>query len=122
MAEQDLHVGSHLDIPGNMVAGSIAQRPTLLQTFSARGHRHMATNAKPPLRYDAIAMTLHWSIAVLIVINVSLALFFNHFNFGDRDTNQAAYLWHMSSGMCVLVLSVLRVVWRLMHKYPSLPH
>jgi cytochrome b561 len=27
----------------------------------------------------------------------------------------------MSMGMCVLVLSVLRVAWRLMHKYPALP-
>jgi cytochrome b561 len=81
----------------------------------------MAIKANSPLRYDSVAMTLHWSIAVLILVDIGLAVFFNRFNFGDRDVNQAAYQWHMSIGMCVLALSVLRVIWRLLRTYPALP-
>lgn len=74
-----------------------------------------------PTRYSFVAMTLHWLIAIVILVNFSLALYFNRFQLGDKDSNQVAYQWHMSTGMCVLALSILRAIWRLMHRYPALP-
>jgi len=74
-----------------------------------------------PMRYSPVAMTLHWLIATVILVNFGLALYFSRLRFGDDDSNQVAYLWHMSTGMCVLVLSVLRLIWRLLHRYPALP-
>ena len=74
-----------------------------------------------PIRYSPVAMTLHWLIAIVILVNFGLAVYFSRLRFGDDDSNQVAYLWHMSTGMCVLVLSVLRLIWRLLHRYPALP-
>jgi len=31
------------------------------------------------------------------------------------------FQWHKSFGICVLVLSALRLIWRLTHKPPALP-
>lgn len=74
-----------------------------------------------PLRYGAVAMTLHWLIAALILLDFALALSFSKFDPGDALYFRFAYDQHMSVGMMVLFLSVLRVVWRLLHRVPPLP-
>jgi cytochrome b561 len=74
-----------------------------------------------PLRYGAVAMLLHWVIAALILLDFALALSFSQFNPGDALYLPSAYRLHMSTGLAVLALSVLRVLWRLMHRYPALP-
>ena len=77
--------------------------------------------ADSPTRYSAVAMTLHWLIAALIMLDFALALSFGYFNPGDALYFSFAYAQHMSVGMLVLALSVLRLVWRLMHRFPPLP-
>ena len=80
---------------------------------------------RPPpalTRYDAVAMTLHWVIALLIVLDFVLALSFSRFNPGDSLYLPSAYDLHMAVGMSVLMLSVARVIWRLTHHHPPLPH
>lgn len=72
-------------------------------------------------RYDAVAMTLHWLIAALIVLDFLLAISFSHFDPGDTLYFSFAYDQHMSIGMFVLVFSVLRLIWRLAHRFPPLP-
>ena len=74
-----------------------------------------------PLRYGVVAMTLHWLIAALILLDFALALSFSKFNPGDALYFRFAYDQHMSVGMMVLALSMLRVVWRLLHRVPPLP-
>ena len=71
-------------------------------------------------RYDSVAMTLHWVIALLIVLDFAFAISFSRFNPGDVLYLPSAYALHMSTGLCVLALSVARLVWRLMHTRPSL--
>jgi cytochrome b561 len=66
-------------------------------------------------------MTLHWLIAVLIVIDFALAISFSRFNPGDALYLRSAYDLHMSVGLCVIVLSVARLAWRLSHHLPPLP-
>lgn len=76
---------------------------------------------KPPSRYDSVAMTLHWVIALLLLLDFALAISFSRFNPGDALYFRSAYDLHMSFGLCVLLLSVARVAWRLTHHHPALP-
>lgn len=78
-------------------------------------------SARPLGRYDAVAMSLHWVIAVLILLDFALAILFSRFNPGDTLYLPSTYDLHMAVGMCVLILSVARVIWRLTHRRPALP-
>jgi cytochrome b561 len=72
-------------------------------------------------RYDAVAMTLHWVIAALILFDFVCALSFSQFNPGDALFVPSAYALHMSTGLAVLVLSIVRALWRLTHRAPRHP-
>ncbi|HYL71873.1 MAG TPA: cytochrome b, partial [Candidatus Dormibacteraeota bacterium] len=73
-------------------------------------------------RYDSVAMTLHWMIAFLILLDFALAQSFSRFNPGDTLYLASAYDLHMSTGASILALSVVRVAWRLTHRRPPWPH
>ncbi|MBI1406318.1 MAG: cytochrome b [Caulobacter sp.] len=68
-------------------------------------------------RYSAVAMLLHWLIAGLIITNVWLA-------WQAEDLHGAAKMpimqWHKTLGISILVLSLLRLAWRLFNKPPPL--
>jgi len=72
-----------------------------------------------PLRYGAVAMTLHWAIAALILLNIYIGLSLDDYPRGPALL--AAIQFHESVGLTVLWLSVLRVVWRLFNPVPTLP-
>ena len=76
---------------------------------------------RPLTRYDAVAMSLHWVMALLILLDFALAMSFSRFDPGDALYLPSAYDLHMAVGMCVLILSVARVIWRLTHRRPPLP-
>ncbi len=69
-------------------------------------------------RYSLGAIILHWTIALLIVGNVAIAL-------RSEDLPKAeAMQWmgvHKATGLLVLTLTVLRIVWRLTHRPPPYP-
>ncbi len=74
-------------------------------------------------RYTAVAIVLHWAIAAAIVGNLLLGWWM-----GDAiETAEtqaraiAAIELHKSLGLTVLVLSLLRLAWRLIHRPPALP-
>lgn len=70
-------------------------------------------------RYGAVAMGLHWAIALLIVAQIWLG-----WTMGDMDDTAAAKdleRTHISIGLIVLMLTLARVAWRLAHKPPPLP-
>jgi cytochrome b561 len=73
------------------------------------------------LRYSPVAMTLHWLIAALVIIDFGLGVSFGQFNPGDTLYSPSAYRLHMSTGMAVMIASLACVLWRLTHRYPSLP-
>ena len=76
---------------------------------------------KLPSRYSTVAMSLHWLIAGLILLDFALALSFARFDPGDTLYFTWAYDAHMQVGMWVLIACILRLGWRLMHKVPALP-
>jgi cytochrome b561 len=69
-------------------------------------------------RYSAVAITLHWIIALLILGNIAIAWYFNTLH-GMAKLPMVAL--HQSLGLSVLVLSVARLGWRLAVPPPKLP-
>ena len=70
-------------------------------------------------RYTHIAMLLHWLVAVLIIGNVVLIWVIGWF---PDPLVRPAIDTHKSIGITVLGLVLLRVLWRLSHRPPPLPH
>ncbi|MHA6289283.1 cytochrome b [Maricaulis sp. CAU 1757] len=77
--------------------------------------------------YTTIAIILHWVIAVFLVSLVFYgwamedlrdALFAGE---ASLDEVRQAYNWHKTAGLTVLVLSLVRLGWRLTHMPPPLP-
>ena len=68
--------------------------------------------------YSAGAITLHWLIAALILTNIGLAWYFLSLPHALRSPPTQL---HKSIGLTILMLSVIRVGWRLTHKPPPLP-
>lgn len=66
-------------------------------------------------RYSTVAMILHWLIAALIIGNVALAWISDEV---PRSTAAGLMAWHKTLGISVLLLSVVRLAWRLTHKSP----
>ncbi len=72
------------------------------------------------LRYGSVAMTLHWLIAALVLVNLGLGLYMADLPKTDASRFMLFQL-HKSVGLTVLVLSVLRLVWRLVNPVPPFP-
>ena len=70
-------------------------------------------------RYGIVAMTLHWTIAALVLANFFLGL-----GMDDVPVSQLSHATidlHGSIGLTILCLSLLRILWRLLNPVPSLP-
>lgn len=70
-------------------------------------------------RYTLTAQTLHWLIALLIVVQFILARMAAHLPLGVRKL--ALLAEHKSFGMTVLMLVVIRLAWRFKNPPPPLP-
>jgi cytochrome b561 len=76
-------------------------------------------NPSAPTRYNAVAQTFHWIIAALIVTQFTLAWMAEDLPLGAHKLGLLAR--HKSFGMTVLMLAVLRLLWRLFNHPPRLP-
>ncbi|WP_293796254.1 cytochrome b [uncultured Bosea sp.] len=76
-----------------------------------------ASSARPmiPAAYDAIARSLHWSMAWLIVIAFVLGLTIDLF---PKSWDHALVETHKIIGTAILLLLLVRFVWRLTHHAP----
>jgi len=72
-----------------------------------------------PVRYTAVAMLLHWVLAVAILTAFSVGLYVEDLPFSPNKLKLIN--WHKWAGVTILVLSLLRLVWRLTHRPPALP-
>ncbi len=70
-------------------------------------------------RYDGIAQLLHWVITGLIVTQFVLASLAE--DTPSKMQQLALLTRHKSVGMTVLMLAVVRLIWRLMNPAPALP-
>jgi cytochrome b561 len=71
-------------------------------------------------RYDPVARSIHWLVALLLVIVVGLGLAIALTARGSA-ARAAVLLLHRSIGLVILALVVLRVGWRLHRSPPPLP-
>ena len=68
--------------------------------------------------YSSVAIALHWLIALLMLSNIALAWYFGTLK--GPDAIPPIQL-HKSIGITVLLLTLLRIGWRLTHRAPPLP-
>ncbi len=71
-------------------------------------------------QYGAVAIALHWLIAIGILILIGMGLTMDHVSLDPMRMFQL-YQLHKSIGISVLLLVCLRVGWRLTHAAPALP-
>ena len=71
-------------------------------------------------RYTAVAIGLHWLIAALIVGLFAVGLYMHNLPLSHPDKFWL-YQTHKSFGITVLLLSLVRLGWRLTHPAPRLP-
>lgn len=64
-------------------------------------------------------MAIHWLLALALVGTFVLGVYMHELPFSP--TRLKLYNWHKWAGVTILLLSVLRLVWRLTHPAPALP-
>jgi cytochrome b561 len=77
-----------------------------------------ANPAEPLTRYNALAMSLHWLIAILLITNIALAWYFNTLTGLPKI---APTQLHKSIGITILLFSLARLAWRFIAPPPPLP-
>ena len=86
-----------------------------------------AAPAPPPLtaaqqRYTAVAIGLHWAIALLIVGLIAVGWIMDYLIPGGPGSPKTAIIQlHKSFGITVLLLTIVRIIWRLMNPPPPEP-
>jgi cytochrome b561 len=70
-------------------------------------------------RYDGLARTLHWLTVCLIVAQFGIAWTMPDIHRGTQPVGLIA--WHLSLGIAILVVTLLRGGWRLAHGAPPPP-
>lgn len=69
--------------------------------------------------WGALAKFFHWLIAMLIF--TQFALGWTAVSWRVSPTKLNLFVWHKSTGMLILVLVLLRLLWRLLNRTPALP-
>lgn len=76
-------------------------------------------NSTPNPGYGRTAMALHWILALALVAIFVVGVYMADLPFSPQRLK--LYNWHKWAGVSILVLSALRLVWRLSHTPPALP-
>ena len=78
------------------------------------------SSASPePARYSGVVIALHWVLALALLGMVGFGLYMADLPFSPARLK--LYNWHKWAGVCVLVLSLARLLWRFTHRPPELP-
>lgn len=81
----------------------------------------MAIGSKPAIeRYDPVAITLHWVMAVGILVLLAMGIVMTQAHIAPL-LKFKLYQLHKSIGITVLLAGVVRLLWRLGHRTPALP-
>ncbi len=68
--------------------------------------------------YGAVAIGLHWLLAVALMGAFSVGLYMQDLPFSPQRLR--LFNWHKWAGITILALSLLRLLWRLTHRPPPL--
>ncbi len=72
-------------------------------------------------RYTAVAIALHWAIALLIIGMIAVGWIMGDMAGGPGSPKTAIIQIHKSIGITILLLTIARIVWRLMNPPPPEP-
>ena len=76
-------------------------------------------SASSASRYTAPAIGLHWLLALMIVGSIALGVYMHELPFSPFRLK--LYNWHKWAGITILVLSFVRLAWRITHRPPPEP-
>ncbi len=79
----------------------------------------MSSTSSPIARYHGFAVLLHWLLAAALIGIFVLGSYMADLPFSPQRLQ--LYSWHKWAGVVILLLSALRLVWRLTHRPPALP-
>jgi cytochrome b561 len=74
-------------------------------------------NALPSTRYTGTAVTLHWLLALALLVSFGVGLYMVSLPLSPARLK--LYNWHKWAGITILTLSALRLAWRLTHRPPA---
>lgn len=72
-------------------------------------------------RYTSVAIILHWLIAVMVIGQLAGGLYMNKLPDTEAALKFELFQLHKSFGITILLLTLVRLGWRLTHKAPPLP-
>lgn len=72
-----------------------------------------------PAHYTRTAIALHWVIALMIFIAFPVGLYMVDLRLSPEKLQ--LYSWHKWAGITILVLALIRLLWRATHRPPALP-
>jgi cytochrome b561 len=70
-------------------------------------------------RYHGFSILLHWLLGAALIAVFVVGAYMADLPFSPQRLK--LYNWHKWAGVCILILSLLRLVWRLTHRPPELP-
>lgn len=76
-------------------------------------------DAGPLRRYTGVAMTLHWAIALAVLLLLASGLVMTRM--GEGPLAYSLFQWHKALGVTVFALTLARIGWRLANPPPPLP-
>ncbi len=75
-----------------------------------------ATAAQAPARYDSVSILLHWATAALVVLQFGSA---ETWDFFPKAVRHLMIIGHMSFGVILTAVILLRILWRLAPGYSA---
>lgn len=73
----------------------------------------------PVARYSRVAVLLHWVLGLALIGMFGMGLYMADLAFSPQKLK--LYNWHKWAGVSLLLLSAVRLLWRLSHRPPALP-
>ena len=71
-------------------------------------------------KYDAVAVTLHWVMAIAFFLMLGSGLSMEYLEI-DKSFKFQMIQWHKSLGLLLLAAAVMRLIWRMISRPPMLP-
>lgn len=72
-------------------------------------------------RYTGVAIILHWLIALMLIGQLAGGFYMHNLPDTEAGLKFELYQLHKSFGVTILLLTLVRLAWRLTHKPPPLP-
>jgi cytochrome b561 len=79
----------------------------------------MQSELNPSNRYNTVSIILHWVLGAALIAIFIFGTYMADLPFSPQRLR--LFNWHKWAGISILVLSALRLLWRLTHPAPALP-